>query len=85
MLTDAQAKRAAPKDKDHKLADAGGLYLFVTARGLKSWRMKSRYGGAEKRLTFGGYPEVSLTEARERRDAARRHLRDLVDPAAERQ
>jgi hypothetical protein len=85
MLTDGQASAAQAGDKDYKLADANGLYLFVTKSGFKSWRMKYRFGGKEKRLTFGGYPEVSLEEARERRDQARRLLRDQVDPAAERQ
>lgn len=85
MLTDGQASAAQAGDKDYKLADANGLYLFVTRSGFKSWRMKYRFGGKEKRLTFGPYPEVSLEEARERRDQARRLLRDQIDPALERQ
>jgi integrase len=88
MLTDTAARKAAPRDKDYKLADAAGLYLYVTRKGAKIWRMKYRYGPAEKReekrLIFGPYPEVSLTEARELRDAARRVLRDGKDPALER-
>lgn len=83
MLTDLKARKAAPKDKDYKLSDSGGLYLFITTRGYKSWRLKYRYGGKEKRLTFGPYPEVGLPEARERRDEARRQLRDGRDPALE--
>ena len=82
-LTDAAARKASPRDKDYKLADAGGLYLFVTKAGFKSWRMKYRFGGKEKRLTFGPYPEVPLVEARDRRDAARRQLRDHMDPSVE--
>jgi len=85
MLTDGQASAAQAADKDYKLADANGLYLFVTKSGFKSWRMKYRFGGKEKRLTFGPYPEVSLEEARDRRDQARRLLRDQIDPALERQ
>jgi hypothetical protein len=65
MLTDAKARQAKPKERDYKLADSAGLYLFVTRTGSKSWRMKYRFGGKEKRLTFGLYPEVSLAEARE--------------------
>jgi integrase len=80
MLTDLQARKAQPRGKDYKLADGRGLYLFVTTTGYKSWRMKYRFGGKEKRLTFGPYPEVSITEARERRDEARRGLRDSRDP-----
>ncbi len=73
MLTDGQASAAQAGEKDYKLADANGLYLFVTRSGFKSWRMKYRFAGKEKRLTFGAYPEVSLEEARARRDRARRH------------
>jgi hypothetical protein len=80
MLTDLKARAAKPREKDYKLADAGGLYLFVTTKGYRSWRMKYRFAGKEKRLTFGAYPEVSLGEARERRDQARRLLRDHCAP-----
>ncbi|MHA0330306.1 tyrosine-type recombinase/integrase [Sphingomonas melonis] len=82
-LTDTQVRKALAADRDYKLADSGGLYLFVTKTGFKSWRMKYRFGGKEKRLTFGGYPEVSLKEARERRDRARAELRDHKDPGVE--
>jgi integrase len=83
MLTDLKAKQAKPREKDYKLADSGGLYLFVTTRGFRSWRMKYRFAGREKRLTFGPYPEVTLSEARDKRDAAKRLLRDHRDPATE--
>lgn len=83
MLTDLKVRQAKPRERDYKLADAGGLYLFVTAKGFKSWRLKYRYGGKEKRLTFGPYPEVSLAEGRDKRDAARRELRDGRDPMIE--
>ncbi len=82
-LTDAACRKAKAAEKDYKLGDSGGLYLFVTAKGAKSWRMKYRFGGKEKRLSFGLYPEVSLLEARDRRDAARRMLRDFKDPGVE--
>lgn len=85
MLSDVQASAATAGEKDYKLADANGLYLFVTRSGFKSWRMKYRFAGKEKRLTFGPYPEVSLEEARARRDEARGLLRDQIDPSAERQ
>ena len=75
MLTDTECRKAKPRDRDYKLSDAQGPYLFVTKAGGKSWRMKYRYAGKEKRLTFGPYPEVTLLEAREKRDAARRLLR----------
>ncbi len=83
-LTDTQVRRAQPAEKDYKLADSGGLYLFVTTKGFKSWRLKYRFGGKEKRLIVGSYPAVSLAQAREERDAARRQLRSDKDPATER-
>ncbi len=83
MLTDTQTRKAQPREKDYKLADSGGLYLFVTTRGFKSWRLKYRFAGKEKRLTLGAYPEVPLAQAREERDRARQLLRDHRDPAIE--
>ena len=84
-LSDTTARKAKPGDKPYKLADGGGLYLYVTPTGFKSWRLKYRFGGKERRLVFGGYPEVTLAEARDRRDSARRLLRDDRDPAVERE
>lgn len=83
-LTDAQCRKAAAdKERDYKLADSGGLYLFVTKKGAKIWRMKYRFAGKEKRLIFGAYPDVSLVEARDQRDDAKRLLRTHRDPAIE--
>jgi hypothetical protein len=61
--------------------DGGGLYLEVTPAGGRYWRLKYRFGGKEKRLAFGVYPEVSLKAARERRSAARAVLDRGDDPA----
>lgn len=83
-LTDAAVKKAEPRDKAYKLADSGGLFLYVAPSGLKSWRMKFRLHGVEKLLTFGPYPEVKLSEARERRDEARRQIRENIDPSGAR-
>lgn len=83
MLTDAQARKARPGEKDYKLADGGGLYLYVTTSGSKLWRQKYRYGGREKLLSHGPYPAVSLAEARRKRDEAKEHLRAGRDPAVE--
>lgn len=80
MLTAVAAKNAPPKDKDYKLADSEGLYLFVTTKGYKSWRYKYRFGGKEKRLILGRFPAMSLAEARDARDEARRVVRDGKDP-----
>lgn len=80
MLTVVAAKNAAPKDKDYKLADSGGLYLFVTIKGHKSWRYKYRFGGKERRLILGSFPETSFAEARDAHKAARRLLEEGKDP-----
>lgn len=82
-LTDLQVRKALPRDKGYKLADSGGLYLFVTPVGARSWRMKYRYADKERVLTFGTYPQVSLSAARDQRDAAKLLLRDHRDPALE--
>ncbi|KGQ20663.1 Phage integrase [Lysobacter dokdonensis DS-58] len=71
--------RSAPPGRH---ADGHGLYLEVTKNLSRYWRMKYRYGGKEKRLAFGVYPEVKVAEARQRRDEARRLLRDGRDPSA---
>ena len=84
MLTVAVVRNARARDKDYKLADAGGLHLFVTKSGHRSWRLKYRFGGKERRIVFGSYPEVSLAEARQMRDDAKRHLREGRDPHYER-
>jgi integrase len=81
-LTDIQAKNAKPKTSTYKLADGGGLYLEVFTTGRKLWRMKFKQAnGKESRLAFGAYPEVSLVEARAKRDAARKQMASGVDPA----
>ncbi len=80
-LTDTAIRSAKPKDKTFKLFDGGGLYLEVNPAGGKWWRWKYRFGGKEKRLSFGVYPDVSLKVAREKRDAARQQFAAGTDPA----
>lgn len=84
-LTDIACKSAKPKNKTYKLADGGGLYLEITTTGSKLWRMKYRIHGKEKRLSLGIYPIVTLAEAREGRDAAKKLLNQNVDPSADKQ
>ena len=85
MLTDAKCRNASSEGrKIRKLADSGGLYLWVYDDGRKYWRLRYWIGGSEKLLSLGVYPEVSLKEARLRRDAQRLHLNDHRDPSAER-
>ena len=70
-LTDTEVRSAKPQEKQYKLFDGGGLFLLVTQQGGKLWRCKYRYDYKEKLLTFGAYPEISLADARRRRDDAR--------------
>ena len=79
-LTDTAIKQAKPREKPWKLADAGGLFLLIAISGGKWWRFSYRYGGKQKTISFGVYPDVGLAKARERRDAARRLLADDIDP-----
>lgn len=78
-LSDTRARTAKPKDKPYKIADEKGLFLYVTARS-KLWRMAYRFAGKQKLLSFGSYPEVSLSGAREKRDDARKLILEGVDP-----
>lgn len=82
MLTDAACRNAScPDDKPRaRYADAGGLYLEVAASGSKRWFVKYRFGGKEKRLALGNYPLVSLREAREGRDKAKKARGEGADP-----
>jgi integrase len=80
-LTDIQVRNAKPKDKPYKLADGGGLYLEIMPTGSKLWRMKFKQAnGKESRLAFGSYPGMSVVQAREKRDAARKLKSDGIDP-----
>ncbi|MEQ5789187.1 integrase arm-type DNA-binding domain-containing protein [Erythrobacter sp. NFXS35] len=80
MLTDKAIRAAAPKDRAYKVSDSGGLFLHISPKNHKSWRFKYRLDGKEQLLTLGVYPEVSLAEAREKRNDARKLLRDGRDP-----
>lgn len=66
---------------DRKLADERGLYLLITLSGSKLWRLKFRANGKEKKLALGSYPDVSLKDARAKRDDARRMMESGADPA----
>jgi len=79
-LSDTKARTAKPQAKEYKLFDGGGLYLLVTPTGGKLWRMKYRFADKEKQLAFGSYPEMSLADARQRREDARKLLTNGVDP-----
>lgn len=83
-LTDTALRRLKGAPKTQRLFDGGGLYLEVSPAGGKWWRQKYRFLGKEKRLSHGTYPDVSLAEARAKRDVARKLLAAGVDPGAHR-
>ena len=84
MLTDAKLRNLKPKSTLYRLADAGGLCVEVHPNGSRRWRIRYRFAGNAKMLSLGLYPEVSLIEARQRRDEVRARLRNGCDPSAER-
>ncbi|MGV8057116.1 MAG: tyrosine-type recombinase/integrase [Smithellaceae bacterium] len=81
-LNEMKVRKAKPQEKPYKISDSGGLYLHVTEKGSKLWRLKYRYDGKQKLLAFGSYPEISLQDARQRREDARKLLANDVDPGA---
>ncbi|MEQ1837040.1 MAG: Arm DNA-binding domain-containing protein, partial [Candidatus Nitrotoga sp.] len=81
-LTGLEVKKAKPTDKHKKLFDGGGMYLMVHTNGSKYWRMDYRFNGKQKTLSLGVYPDVSLSQARERREDARKLLANGGDPSA---
>jgi hypothetical protein len=79
-LSNLQVKNAKPKEKPYKLADERGLYLLINPNDSKLWKMKYRYEGREKKLSFGKYPDITLSQARDMRDDARNKLAQDIDP-----
>ena len=79
-LTDPKIKSAKPKERAYKLSDGAGMYIHVMPRGGRYWRLKYRFGGKEKTLALGVYPDVSLARARKKRQAARELLDAGKDP-----
>ena len=79
-LTNTAIQNAKPRAKRYRLFDSQGLYIEVAPSGGKWWRLKYRILGKEKRLSLGVYPEVSLKDARGKRDQARRSLSEGADP-----
>lgn len=80
-LTQLQISNAKAQDKEYKLSDGGGLYLLVTPAGGKLWRLKYRFGGKEKLLSFGSFPQKSLSDARKEREKAKALIAQGIDPS----
>ncbi len=80
-LTDTKVKNAKPSEKVVKLTDGFGLYLLVHPNGSKYWQLGYRFEGKQKVFSIGVYPAVSLADARQRRDEAKKLLAAGVDPA----
>jgi integrase len=82
MLTDTKVRALKPRETTYKLSDSGGLFLQIQPNGSRLWRMAYRFHGKQKTAAFGIYPAVSLSDARARRDDAKRRLRSGADPGA---
>ena len=83
-LTDTAIRNAKPRAKPYKMFDERGLFLLVSPKGGKWWRFKYRFDGKEKQISLGVYPDVSLKNARERRDEARKLIANDIDPSENR-
>ena len=79
-LPESAIRTAKPKKHPYRLTDGKGLYLIVTQSGGKLWRMDYRFGGQRKTLSLGAYPAISLKDARERREDAKKLIAEGTDP-----
>ena len=82
-LTNIKIKQAQSKDRPYKMADAGGIFLYVHNNGSKYFRLKYRFIGKEKVLALGVYPQTSLLEARTKAEEARKLINNNIDPSQE--
>jgi len=83
-LTDVTVRRAKGRTGPYKLTDGRGLYVLVRPDGARYWRLDYRWSGKRRTLALGVYPTVSLLEAREKRDRAKKQLASGIDPSAQR-
>jgi len=83
-LTDTAIRISKPREALYKLSDGRGLQLHVTPQGSKLWRWAYRFDGKQKLMALGVYPDVSLAQAREKVDQARKLLASGTDPMARR-
>ncbi len=84
-LNDIAVKKAKPEATPRKLSDGGGLYVLIHPNGGKYWQLAYRFAGKQKTLALGTYPEISLADARERREHARKLIANDTDPSAAKQ
>ncbi len=84
-LTDAEIRNSKPGAKPVKLSDGAGLFLLITTKDRRWWRLRYRFDSKEKMLSLGTYPQVTLKDARQKRDEARALLAKGIDPSAQRQ
>ena len=83
MLTVVQIRALKPAERPYKVADADGLYLLVQPSGTLLWRFRYRCCGIERKLSLGSFPDVSLSQARKKRDEAKGELDEGIDPVEE--
>jgi len=83
-LTDARCKGAKASDKPYKLFDGGGLHLYVSTTGSRTWRLAYRLAGKPQTMSLGSYPEITLAAARLKREEVKRALIEGHDPMAPR-
>ena len=81
LLKDITIRNAKPTDKDQRLTDGGGLYLLIKPNGSKWWRFDYTIGGSRKTLSFGVYPTIGLSAARNQRHEAQQHIAQGIDPS----
>ncbi|MDM6921297.1 Arm DNA-binding domain-containing protein, partial [Klebsiella michiganensis] len=84
MLSDLQVRQAKVTGKAYSLVDFDGLYFHISATGFKAWHFRFTWGGKRERMSFGGYPALSLKDARHLRDEARAMLAKGINPHSER-
>ncbi len=84
-LTDIEIRNAKPREKEYKITDEKGLSLLIKPNGSKLWRYRYRFAGKERMQALGAYPEISLKDARNKRDEGRRLLDEGKDPSLEKQ
>ncbi len=83
-LTDTAVRQAKAGEKEYSITDGGGLSLYVATNGTKSWHFRFSWHGKQPRMSLGTYPEISLKDARERRDGARSLVAKGIDPRSQR-